>query len=162
MSVTRCERYVPALFDGTHYHILPSCDCACLCSRTAQKMLVAGVRDAAADDVIKDAATPTATPTPPRSLILHKTKDINDAGMMVNLHWKNLRRNVFMESRQVEKYGMFAMAVPDLMKLTAWRSHQELLANGLLKECGPDDEVIFVSQSAAVARTLGFARIGGS
>ena len=86
------------------------------------------------------APEPKARPT------LYKTKDIDQAAIMVNKNWKNLRRNVFKEAAAGERYPFYAMSVPDVLKLEHWRPHQELLADGLLKQCTSEDDVIFVSQ----------------
>ena len=86
------------------------------------------------------ASAPKAKPT------LYKTRDINQAGIFVNKNWKNLRRAVFKEAAAGERYPFYAMPVPDVLKLEHWRPHQELLADGLLKQCTSEDDVIFVSQ----------------
>lgn len=69
-------------------------------------------------------------------------KDMPSPGQ---LRWKNLRRQVFAEAAQVEKYPFYAMSVPNLLAMEEWRPHQDLLADGLLKKCEDEDDVIFVS-----------------
>lgn len=59
--------------------------------------------------------------------------------------YKNVRRHVFKAAQQVERYPMYAIPVPTLLGLQKWRPHQDLLADGLLKQCTEDDDVIFVS-----------------
>ena len=76
--------------------------------------------------------------------IKYHTKDLANQ-YQPNIHWKNLRRAVFKEAMQVERYPFYAMAVPTLLEQPGFRPHQELLAEGLIKECAPDDDVIFVS-----------------
>ena len=59
--------------------------------------------------------------------------------------WKNMRRHIFAEAAQVERYPFYAMSVPDLLEMDTWRPHQDLLMDGKLKRCEADDDVIFVS-----------------
>lgn len=63
-----------------------------------------------------------------------------------NIHWKNLRRAVFKDAASVEQYGFFGLPVPMLLEMNEWKPHQQLLAEGALKRCESEDEVIFVSQ----------------
>lgn len=67
---------------------------------------------------------------------------MNDAPSM---RCKNLRRAVFTGARALERYPFYAIPVPELLELGEWKPHQTLLAEGKLRECTEDEDVIFVS-----------------
>ena len=70
------------------------------------------------------------------------TKDLNNQ-FTPNIHLKNVRRAVFKEAAQVERYPFYAMPIPTLLKQSGFRPHQELLAEGLITQSEFDAKVRF-------------------
>ena len=89
-------------------------------------------------------SSPCATAMAPVKLKVENEKRLamNDPP---NQKWKNLRRTIFGEGEIAQKYPFCAMPVTELLKLDKWVPHQLLLAQGIVRECTPDDDVIFVS-----------------